>query len=179
MLSHVGLFATPWTVALQTRLSMWFSRQEYWSGLPFPSPVHEMKSEREFSQSCPTLRDPMDCSPPGSSIHGIFQARVLEWIAISFSRGFSQPRNWTRVSRIAGRCFTIWATSNPTHRHIPWGNQSWKRHMYSLFIAARYRIARTWKQPRCPLTDEWIKKFWYICTWNITQPWIGTHLSQF
>ena len=53
---------------------------------------------------------PMDCSPPGSSVHGIFQARVLEWVAISFSRGSSQPRDRTPVSRTAGRCFTIWAT---------------------------------------------------------------------
>ena len=43
------------------------------------------KGEREVAQSCPTLRDPMDCSPPGSSVHGIFQARVLEWGAIAFS----------------------------------------------------------------------------------------------
>ena len=43
------------------------------------------KSESEVAQSCPTLCDPMDCSPPGSSIHGIFQARILEWVAISFS----------------------------------------------------------------------------------------------
>ena len=64
----------------------------------------------EIAQSCPTLCDPMDCSLPGSSIHGIFQARVLEWGAIAFSRGSSQPRNRTQVSRIAGRCFTIWAT---------------------------------------------------------------------
>ena len=61
-------------------------------------------------KSCPTLCDPMDCSGSGSSIHGIFQARVLEWIAISFSRGSSWPRNQTRVSHIAGRCFTVWAT---------------------------------------------------------------------
>ena len=60
---------------------MGFSRQEHWSGLPFPSPMHES----EAAQSCPTLSDPMDCSPPGSSIHGIFQARVLEWSAIAFS----------------------------------------------------------------------------------------------
>ena len=62
------------------------------------------------AQSCPTLCDPMDCSLSGSSIHGIFQARVLEWIAISFSRGSSWPRNRTQVSRIAGRRFTFWAT---------------------------------------------------------------------
>ena len=53
---------------------------------------------------------PMDCSPPDSSIHEIFQARVLEWVAISFSRGSSQPRDWTRVSHIVGRRFTVWAT---------------------------------------------------------------------
>ena len=58
-------------------------------------------------QSYPTLCNPMDCSPPGSSVHGIFQARILEWIAISFSRGSSQPRDQTRVSRSAGRLFTI------------------------------------------------------------------------
>src|SRR5574340_1099934 len=112
--------------AHQAPPSLGFSRQEYWSGLPFPSPVHEsesevasvisdsvrphrwqptrllcpwdspgkstgvgchfllqcmtVKSESEVAQSCPTLRDPMDCSLPGSSIHGIFQARVLEFI---------------------------------------------------------------------------------------------------
>ena len=52
----------------------------------------------------------MDCSLPGSSIHGIFQARVLEWVAISFSRGSSWPRDRTQGSCIAGRCFTLWAT---------------------------------------------------------------------
>ena len=65
----------------------------------------------EVAQLCLTLSDPMDCSLPGSSIHGIFQARVLEWIAISFSRGSSQPRDRTQVSHIVGRCFTVWATS--------------------------------------------------------------------
>ena len=69
-----------------------------------------LKKESEVSQSCPALCYPLDCSPPGSSIHGIFQARVLEWVAISFSRGSSRPRDWTQVSGIVGRCFTIWAT---------------------------------------------------------------------
>ena len=64
----------------------------------------------EVAQSCPTLCDPMDCSLQCSSVHGIIQARVLEWVAISFSRGSSQPRDRTWVSCIAGRCFTIWAT---------------------------------------------------------------------
>ena len=65
--------------------------------------------ECEVSQSCLTLWDPVDCSLPGSSICGVFQARVLEWVAISFSRGSSRPRDWTWVSCIVGRCFTIWA----------------------------------------------------------------------
>ena len=65
------------------------------------------QGESEVAQSSLTLCDPMDCSLSGSSVHGIFQARVLEWIAISFSRGPSRHRNRTRVSHIAGRHFTI------------------------------------------------------------------------
>ena len=64
---------------------MVFPRQEYWSGLPFPSLMHESENESEVAQSCPTLSDPMDCSLLGSSVHGISQARVLEWGAIAFS----------------------------------------------------------------------------------------------
>ena len=64
-----------------------------------------------MTQSCPTLCNPMDCSRPGSSIHGIFQARILEWVAVAFSKVSSQPRDWTPVSCIAGRLFfIIWAT---------------------------------------------------------------------
>ena len=58
------------------------------------------------AQSCLTLCDPMDCGPPGSSVHGILQARILGWVAISFSRGSSQFRHQTGVSCIAGRFFT-------------------------------------------------------------------------
>ena len=57
-----------------------------------------------------TLCNPMDCSPPGSSVHGILQARILEWVAIPFSRASSQPRNQTEVSCIADRFLTSWAT---------------------------------------------------------------------
>ena len=60
---------------------------------------------------CPTLCDSMDCRLPGSSIHGIFHSRVLEWVVISFSKGSSQPRDQTQVSCIVGRYFTIWATT--------------------------------------------------------------------
>ena len=63
----------------------------------------------EIAQSCPTLCDPMDCSPSGSSIHGILQARILEWVAIAFSRGSFRPRDRAQVCRIAGRHFNLWA----------------------------------------------------------------------
>ena len=66
--------------------------------------------QSEVAQSCPTLCDPIDCSLPGSSVHGIFQAIVLEWVAISFSRGSSRPRARTRVSHTVNRRFTVWAT---------------------------------------------------------------------
>ena len=61
--------------------SLGVSRQEHWSGLPLPSPMQES----EVAQSCPTLSDPVDCSLPGSSVHGIFQARALKWGATAFS----------------------------------------------------------------------------------------------
>ena len=81
--SCVQLCVTPQTAAHQAPPSLGFSRQEQWSGLPFPSPAYESE---KWKWSCPTLRNPMDCSLPGSSAHGIFQARVLEWGAIAFSK---------------------------------------------------------------------------------------------
>ena len=65
-----------------------------------------------LAHSCLPLCNPMDCSPPGSSVHGIFQARILEWAAIPFSRGSSRPRDQTKVSWTASRFFTIWATTS-------------------------------------------------------------------
>ena len=62
------------------------------------------------AQLCLTLCDPMNCVAHQGSIHGIFQARILEWVAISFSRRSLWPRDWTQVSRIVGRHFTVWAT---------------------------------------------------------------------
>ena len=72
------------------------------SMLGFPT-VAAAAAAAKSLQLCPTLSDPMDCSLPGSSVHGIFQARVLEWVAISSSRGASQPRDQNQVSCIAGR----------------------------------------------------------------------------
>ena len=59
------------------------------------------------AHSCPTLRNPVYCSPPGSSVHGVLQARILEGVAMSFSRASSQPRDQIQVSPIIGRLFTV------------------------------------------------------------------------
>ena len=77
--------ATPCTAAYQAPPPMGFSRQEYWSGEPLPSPnrgVRRIENESEVAQLCPTLCNPMYCSLPGSSVHGIFQAKVLEWVPL-------------------------------------------------------------------------------------------------
>ena len=112
--SHVWLFVIPWTVAHQAPLSMGFSRQEYWSGLSCPLSSNQGWNSHLFCflhwqecslplappgkpqvdlaakslQSCLTLCDPMDCSPPGSSVHGILRTRILEWwVASSLLQG--------------------------------------------------------------------------------------------
>ena len=86
--SRVRLFSTLWTIARQAPLSLGFSREEYWSRLPFPSPgscIPAAAAAAKSLQSCPTLCDPIDGSPPGSPVPGILQARTLEWVAGSFS----------------------------------------------------------------------------------------------
>ena len=75
--SRVRLCATPQTAAHQAPPSLGFSRQEHWNGCHFLLRCRKVKSESEVAQLCPTLSDPMDCSLPGSSVHAIFQARVL------------------------------------------------------------------------------------------------------
>ena len=86
--SRVRLCVTPEMAAHQAPPTLGFSRQEHWSGLPFPSPMYESDmslAAAKSLQSCPTLCDPIDGSPPGSPDPGILQARTLEWVAISFS----------------------------------------------------------------------------------------------
>ena len=94
LLSCIRLLATPWTAAYQASLSMGFSRQEYWSGVPLPSPCL-------VAQLCPTL-----CFL-WTVARGILKARILEWVAMPSSRGSSQSRDQTRVSHTAGGFFTI------------------------------------------------------------------------
>ena len=105
-----------------------------------------MKVKVLVTYSCPTLCNTMDSSPPSSSVHGILQARIMEWLAIPFSRGSSQPRDWTQVSCITGRFFTIWATwksLNYTHTHT---------HTHThIYIHIHIYIYSYWK----PIKNHW------------------------
>ena len=93
------------------------NRMEYDGvGRPWTLFLTWRKKESEVIQSCPTLCYPVDCSPPGSSIPGSLQARIQEWVAISFSRGSSWPRDRPQVSCIAGSHFNLWATME-AHGH--------------------------------------------------------------
>ena len=133
--SHVQLCATPWTAAHQAPLSTGVSRQEYWSGFPFPSPLlhsrwilYQLSNKGSprivelvaypFSSrsSRPRNWTRVSCLAGGfftnwaiREAHGILQARILEWVVFLFSRGSSQPRDRTQVSCIADGFFTNWA----------------------------------------------------------------------
>ena len=190
--SHVQLFAAPWTIAHEAFLSIEFSRQGYWHGLPCPPPGespnpgikpaspalqaevtypkcrariwiqayifpnftffslicylpgNRRKNLREqwsllktpptiLSYQAPLLScvqlfgTPMDCNPTGSSVHVIFQERILEWMAISFSRGSSQPRDQTCVSCVS--CVGTWILYP-----IPSGNPAPTTSFYPVFL---------------------------------------------
>ena len=84
--SRVRLCATPQTAAHQAPPSLGFSRQEHWSGLPFPSPMHESEKSKWSRSVVSDSSRAHGLQLPGSSVHGIFQARVLEWGAIAFSK---------------------------------------------------------------------------------------------
>ena len=92
-------------------------------------PWLKVKVKMLVTQSCLALYCPLDCSPPGSSVHEIFQAKILEWFAISFSRASSQPRNQTWVSFIVWNFFTLWVTREaPVIRKL---QKEFKRRMSS------------------------------------------------
>ena len=127
--SGVQLCATPQMAAHQAPSSLGFSRQEHWSGLPFPSPMRES----EGAQSCLTLSDPMDCSLPGSSIHGIFQTRVLEQGAIAFSvySHFSFNFEFSKKKNLS----MIFSVINPK-----WRSSSYlKRDAYKIYNQSKYK----------------------------------------
>ena len=95
---------------------------------------------KSLAQLCPTLCDSVDYSPPGSSVHGILQARILEWVAISFSKGSSQPRDQTQVSRVAGRRFNLWATREAQQIYT-------YSVLWTLIIKAQEMMLKFWINP--------------------------------
>ena len=87
------------------------------------------------AQLCLTLCDPMDCIPPDSSVHGILQGRILEWIAILFSRGSSWSRDQTKISCIVGRFFTIWATREAQYSQLTMvSGEQWRDSAIHIYI---------------------------------------------
>ena len=92
--------------------SLGFSRQEHWSGLPFPSPMHESEKWKWSRSVVSDSSDPMDCSLPGSSVHWIFQAKVLEWgdiaFSVSFSLGPGNTSNWPFVDSLETSLRASW-----------------------------------------------------------------------
>ena len=128
--------------------------------------------------------DPMDCHPSGSFVHGLLQARILEWVAIPFSRGSSQPRDWTLISCLADRFFTIWATreGSPSIEHhssvaktpttIYYISQ---KHFTIYFLKKNWRIIALQCCASLCHTTTWIgHKFTYIPSLLSTTP---THNS--
>ena len=112
------------------------------------------KRDAQLFQSCPTLWDSMDCSPPGSNVHGILQARILDWVPMSFSRGSSLPGEWTCiscVSCIAGRFFTHWVTC-----------EAQKKGYWSVILFSCYCIAWFWYQGYTDLRKLVEKSFFFL-----------------
>ena len=140
------------------------------------------------AQSCATVCNPVDCSFPGSSVHGILQARVLEWVAFPFSKGSSQPWDWTQIPSIAARFFTIWATreassaiSLPTHftlahLHSRASHQvhdrnpgkvqyTEKRWICNAFVANKLSSWKCNLPPYWPVLLKWLSTFpWHLIT---------------
>ena len=79
-----------------------------------PCGFHSLAVVVLVTESCPTLCDPMDCSPPGSSVHGVSQARILVWVAISFSVGSSRPKDQALISCSGRQILYHWATWKPS-----------------------------------------------------------------
>ena len=112
---------------------------KYRFGLKKPFCEEVKKSEKVLvAQSCLTLHDLMDCSPPGSSVDGSLQARIPEWVAIPFSRQSSWPKDRTQVSWIVGRLFIIWATREaPDKLQMLWNFNSSSSSEYSELSCCR------------------------------------------
>ena len=147
LLSRVPLFANPWTVAYQASPSMGFSRQEYQSGLPFPSPG-DLPDPGIIPGSPALQADALPSDPPGKPWKTIW--RFLKKLKMELPYDPTIPLLGIHLEK----------------------NMIWKDTCTPMFTAALLTIAKTWKQSKCPLTKEWIKKKrcgTYI-QWNINHP---------
>ena len=145
---------------LQARILEWvaisFSHVKCWWGIKLHSNIYAetgpfyqwiFKWKKVLvNHLCPTLCDPLDCRVPGSSVHRILQARVLEWVAISYSRGSSWPMDGSQVSYTAGRFFTFWATRE-AQLQILWRKLS--KRLFHLYLKSG--------------TDDSVRYAWIIC----------------
>ena len=111
-----------WVHNLELHLRKQSTKRKYLQTRHSSLSMHPTSLKWSLAQSCPTLCDPMDCSLQGSSVHGLFQARVLEWVAMPSSRWSSQPRDQTWVSCNAGRFFTTEPPGKPYKVRIPWNS---------------------------------------------------------
>ena len=135
--------------------------------------IHKWKVKVLVTESCPTLYNSMDYSPPGSSVHGSLQARILEWVAISLSRGSSWPRDQTWVSCIAGRFFTFWATrkadcpQNTTRKTVQLPN-----HLLFWILRSSVIELQMFVQKQCGILK--------ICVWRtaVTVQWLKLCLPR-
>ena len=115
----------------RTRLSDWTELN--WSIRIVFSQIYLTEASVLVAPSCPTLCDPLGCSPPGSSVHGILQAWILKWVAIYFSSGSSRPKDRAWISCIVDRFFTIWATREAQTNIVSNG----ERQLFSLRLGIR------------------------------------------
>ena len=116
-------------LTLTTTSHLLLTHLQLWLGLAFEEEYVQKKIHRLTKkcylcdQSCLTLCDPMDCSLPGSTVHGLLKARLLEWVAMPFCRRWSWSMDWTQLSCMAGRLFTGWATRGAWYIEHLWANQ--------------------------------------------------------
>ena len=115
----------------------WLSRHTCRSIYRCWNELNKLNYNGMCAKSCLTLYDPMDCSPPGSSVHGIFQARILKWLAMPSSKGSPQPRDLTHNSCIAGRFFTSESPGKPKYHHT-------SKQVICSFYHSLKQISETW-----------------------------------
>ena len=181
---------------------MGFPRWKYWSGLPFPSPgdlpdpgielvfpalasgfftteppgkfpLHYEK-ESVVTQSCPTLCNPMDYSPPGSSVHGVLQARILKWIAIPFFRKSSRPSDRTWVRQILYHLSHQGSYTMQQSKFTAYNSKMtfWGSSYLCLLLCVVRRMCNPWYQDSLQIISMYIKgpiKKIYIYIW--VHPW--------